>query len=89
MSTSTKPNATTTTTTTTTKPTQAELARLDRRMQLKWRDLSIAEERLQPVHVLERMYDAYVTALDAYMSACIRAGVQANGEHHHDDPSAA
>ena len=45
----------------------SELERLERRMERKWYDLAMAEQRGQPVHVLERMYDAYLKALDEYI----------------------
>ena len=45
-----------------------ELARLEKRMERRWYDLAMAEQRGQPVHVLERMYDAYLCALDAYIT---------------------
>ncbi len=48
--------------------TQAELARLERRMERKWHDLAMAEQRGQPPHALERMYDAYLKALDDYIN---------------------
>ena len=44
-----------------------ELERLERRMEKKWYDLAMAEQRKQPVHVLERMYEAYLKALDEYV----------------------
>ena len=44
-----------------------ELERLERRMEKKWYDLAMAEQRGQPVHVLERMYEAYLKALDEYV----------------------
>lgn len=47
---------------------QVELARLERRMERKWHDLAMAEQRGQPPHALERMYDAYLKALDDYIS---------------------
>lgn len=50
----------------------SELERLERRMERKWHDLAMAEQRGQPVHALERMYDAYLAALDAYIQ-CQRA----------------
>ena len=46
----------------------SELERLERRMEKKWYDLAMAEQRKQPVHVLERMYDTYLHALDEYVS---------------------
>jgi hypothetical protein len=46
----------------------SELERLERRMEKKWYDLAMAEQRKQPVHVLERMYDTYLRALDEYVS---------------------
>lgn len=46
---------------------RSELERLERRMEKKWYDLAMAEQRKQPVHVLERMYDAYLRALDEYV----------------------
>lgn len=48
--------------------TQAELERLERRMERKWHDLAMAEQRGQPPHALERMYDAYLKALDDYIN---------------------
>lgn len=45
----------------------SELERLERRMEKKWFDLAMAEQRNQPVHVLERMYTAYLEALDAFI----------------------
>jgi len=45
-----------------------ELERLEKRMERRWYDLAMAEQRGQPVHVLERMYDAYLSALNAYMA---------------------
>ena len=45
----------------------SELERLERRMERKWYDLAMAEQRGQPVHVLERMYDGYLKALDEYI----------------------
>ena len=44
-----------------------ELERLERRMEKKWYDLAMAEQRGQPVHALERMYDAYLKALDDFI----------------------
>ncbi len=46
----------------------SELARLEKRMERRWYDLAMAEQRGQPAHVLERMYDAYLRALDAYIA---------------------
>jgi hypothetical protein len=48
-------------------PSTSELERLERRMERKWYDLAMAEQRGQPAHVLERMYDAYLKALDEYV----------------------
>jgi hypothetical protein len=45
----------------------SELERLERRMERKWYDLAMAEQRGQPPHVLERMYNAYLKALDDYL----------------------
>jgi hypothetical protein len=44
-----------------------ELEHLERRMERRWFDLATAEQRGQPDHVLDRMYDAYVHALDEYV----------------------
>ena len=62
----------TTRTTTTSTSTPADLQRLDRRMQKRWFDLAMAEQHGQPVHALERMYTAYMVALEDYIS-CQRA----------------
>ena len=53
-------------------PSMTELERIERRMERRWYDLAMAEQRNQPVHVLERMYDAYLKALDDYVR-CQRA----------------
>jgi hypothetical protein len=45
---------------------RTDLERAEQRMQRKWFDLAMAEERRQPVHVLERMYQAYLVAMDEY-----------------------
>ncbi len=44
--------------------TMTELERLERRLERRWYDLATAEQRGQPAQVLERMYDAYLRALD-------------------------
>jgi hypothetical protein len=44
-----------------------ELERLERRMEKKWYDLAMAEQRGQPLHALERMYDSYLKALDEFI----------------------
>jgi hypothetical protein len=44
-----------------------ELERLERRMERRWYDLAMAEQRNQPPHVLDRMYDAYLHALDEFV----------------------
>lgn len=43
------------------------LARLERRLERRWRDLAMAEQRGQPSHVLERMYAAYLRELEGYL----------------------
>lgn len=45
----------------------SELERLERRMERRWHDLAMAERRGQPVPVLERMYDAYLRAVEEYV----------------------
>jgi hypothetical protein len=44
-----------------------ELERLERRMERRWFDLAMAEQCGQPPHVLDRMYDAYLRALDEFV----------------------
>lgn len=46
----------------------SERDRLERRMERRWFDLAMAEERGQPPHVLDRMYEAYVKALDEFVA---------------------
>jgi hypothetical protein len=46
----------------------AELDRAEQRMQRRWFDLAMAEQRGQPMSALERMYDAYLRALDEYVT---------------------
>ena len=48
--------------------TMRELARLEKRMEKRWYNLAMAEQRGQPVQVLKRMYDAYLSALDDYIA---------------------
>jgi hypothetical protein len=45
-----------------------QLAQLEKQMERRWFDLAMAEQRGQPSHVLERMYEAYLSALDAYIT---------------------
>jgi hypothetical protein len=52
----------------------AELNRAEQRMQRRWFDLAMAEQRGQPMSVLERMYDTYLRALDEYVALQRRAG---------------
>ncbi len=52
----------------------AELNRAEQRMQRRWFDLAMAEQRGQPTSVLERMYDTYLRALDEYVALQRRAG---------------
>ena len=51
-----------------------ELARLERRMERRWYDLAMAEQHGQPMPVLERMYEVYLSALDAYIAYQRRIG---------------
>ena len=44
-----------------------EFERLERRTERRWYDLAMAEQRGQPPHVLDRMYDAYLRALDEFV----------------------
>jgi hypothetical protein len=46
---------------------EGELQRLERRLEQRWRDLTMAEQRGQSTSVLERMYTAYLRDLDAYV----------------------
>jgi hypothetical protein len=48
----------------------SELEYAQRRMQQKWYDLAIAEQRGVAVPVLERMYNAYVLAMEEYNRRC-------------------
>ncbi len=50
----------------------AELERLERRMERRWYDLAMAEQRGQPPHALERMYQAYLRSMDEFVT-CSRA----------------
>ena len=55
--------------------TLSEMERLERRMERRWYDLAMAEQRNQPPHVLDRMYNAYLLALDEFVTFQ-RAGSQ-------------
>ena len=50
----------------------ALLDQLRSHMERSWRDLSIAESRGMPKHVLDRMFDTYMEALRAYDAALVR-----------------
>lgn len=49
---------------------QAQLARLRRQVDERWRTLALAQERATPLsaEALERLYDAYMRAVDAYVA---------------------
>ena len=47
---------------------QSELERLEKRMERRWYDLAMAEQRGQPEHVLDRMYNTYLRALDEFVA---------------------
>jgi len=49
-------------------PFSTELQRAEQRMQRRWFDLAMAEQRGQPMPILERMYDTYLRALDEYVA---------------------
>ena len=51
----------------TTSAAMAELARHERQVEERWRSLALAEQRGQTPRALERMYAAYVRAVDAYV----------------------
>lgn len=46
--------------------TLAQLESAQKRMQQKWYDLAMAEQRGDALPVLERMYSAYVLAMEEY-----------------------
>ena len=46
--------------------TSTPLAYAERRMQQRWYDLAMAEQNGATVQVLERMYNAYIRAVDEY-----------------------
>lgn len=50
------------------KQNEAELQRLERRMERRWHDLAMAEQRGQQPHALERMYNAYLRALEDFIA---------------------
>ncbi|HEY7850566.1 MAG TPA: hypothetical protein VIC27_10910 [Ktedonobacterales bacterium] len=52
---------------------QAQLARLRRQVDERWRAMALAHDRAArsqqpPVEALERLYDAYMRAVDAYVA---------------------
>ncbi len=55
----------------------AQLHSAEQRMQRRWFDLAMAEQRGQPMPVLERMYDTYLRALDEYVA--LRRRISARG----------
>ena len=46
--------------------TPTELEHAEKRMQQKWYDLAMAEQKGVAVQVLERMYNAYMLAVEEY-----------------------
>ena len=46
--------------------TPTELEHAEKRMQQKWYDLAMAEQKGAAVQVLERMYNAYMLAVEEY-----------------------
>lgn len=46
--------------------TSAQLEHAQKRMQQKWFDLAMAEQRRVSTAVLERMYNAYILAVEEY-----------------------
>ncbi|MDE3230397.1 MAG: hypothetical protein KGO05_10985 [Chloroflexota bacterium] len=48
---------------------QAQLARLRKRVDDRWRALALAQERATSIEALERLYDAYMRAVDAYVTS--------------------
>ena len=46
--------------------TSAQLEYAQKRIQKKWYELVMAEQRGTPVQVLERMYNSYVLAMEEY-----------------------
>jgi hypothetical protein len=54
-----------------------QLHSAEQRMQRRWFDLAMAEQRGQPMPVLERMYDTYLRALDEYIA--MQRGASARG----------
>ncbi|HZC05853.1 MAG TPA: hypothetical protein VE338_09440 [Ktedonobacterales bacterium] len=51
---------------------QAQLTHLRRQVDARWRTLALANERGASTDALERLYDAYMSAVDAYVT-CQRA----------------
>ncbi len=46
--------------------TPKELERAEKRMQQKWRDLVMAEQKGASVQALERMYNSYILTVEEY-----------------------
>ncbi|HZO74121.1 MAG TPA: hypothetical protein VFB60_18100 [Ktedonobacteraceae bacterium] len=46
--------------------TPKELEHAEKRMQQKWRDLAMAEQKGASVQVLERMYNSYILTVEEY-----------------------
>ncbi len=57
-----------------TQSNRRKLEQIERTLERQWRSLALAEQRGQPNAVLERMYNAYLRTLDAYI-VCARAHV--------------
>lgn len=58
-----------------------ELEQLEKRMERRWYDLAMAEQRGQPTRVLEKMYETYLRALDAYIAYQRRKSGLTSSDH--------
>ncbi|MBA2392522.1 MAG: hypothetical protein H0V70_07225 [Ktedonobacteraceae bacterium] len=61
--------------------TPTELEHAEKRMQQKWYDVAMAEQKGVAVQVLERMYNAYMLAVEEY-NRC-----SAEYQHEHQEQS--
>jgi hypothetical protein len=60
--------------------TLVQLEHAQKRMQQKWHELVMAERRGVAVAVLERMYNAYVLAMEEYNRCCTEYQREHGGE---------
>ena len=63
--------------------TSVELEYAEKRMRQKWHDLVMEEQRGASVPMLERMFNAYMLAVEEY-NRCVELYAPQHSEYNHD-----